>query len=340
MPGYFHRVNRHSPTRFWINNPTVDEADRAIAAGAVGCTTNPTFAAKMVSDGSMQTLLEEICEQHADPAAAAAAVQRKLAARVMERFALLHEKSHGTAGYVSIQCDPLAEDDPNAILTEAEHGRKLGANFIAKIPVTASGLVAIEALAAEGVPIIATEVMSIAQVTAVCETYASAVAGRATRPPLYVTHITGIFDKYLASHVEREGIAVSRDALWHAGLAVAQKQYRLMKERGYDGIVLGGGARDLHHFTEFVGADVHVTINWKGTADRLIKLDGPVVYRFSSRVPEHYLDGLFSLPDFRSAYLNDGLEVGQFAEFGPVADFRDSFVAGWRKLLACLPIRR
>ena len=34
--GYFQRVTRMSPSRFWINNPTRHEADLAIAAGATG----------------------------------------------------------------------------------------------------------------------------------------------------------------------------------------------------------------------------------------------------------------------------------------------------------------
>ena len=45
--GYFHTVARLTPTRFWINNPTLREARQAIEAGAVACTTNPTYAAKM-----------------------------------------------------------------------------------------------------------------------------------------------------------------------------------------------------------------------------------------------------------------------------------------------------
>ncbi len=46
--GYFHRVHRHSPTKFWINNPTPTEARTAIEAGAVGCTNNPSYSFKML----------------------------------------------------------------------------------------------------------------------------------------------------------------------------------------------------------------------------------------------------------------------------------------------------
>ena len=45
---YFIRVTRQSPTEFWINNPTLDHADWALANGATGCTNNPSYSQKMV----------------------------------------------------------------------------------------------------------------------------------------------------------------------------------------------------------------------------------------------------------------------------------------------------
>ena len=48
---YFKEVSRLTPTRFWINNVTVQEARWALEAGAVGCTQNPSYAWKIL-DGS------------------------------------------------------------------------------------------------------------------------------------------------------------------------------------------------------------------------------------------------------------------------------------------------
>ena len=67
--GYFHRVHAQTPTRFWINNPTRDEADRAIAEGAVGCTCNPSYCQKMIdhpSEGDYsRPLLDEAVRESA-----------------------------------------------------------------------------------------------------------------------------------------------------------------------------------------------------------------------------------------------------------------------------------
>ena len=47
--GYFHRVQAETPTRFWVNNPTLEQAKQALAEGAVGCTTNPSYVSKLFS---------------------------------------------------------------------------------------------------------------------------------------------------------------------------------------------------------------------------------------------------------------------------------------------------
>ena len=57
---YFHRVKTETPTHFWVNNPTVKEAQLAIDAGAVSCTTNPTYASKMLVHPLGKILLAEI----------------------------------------------------------------------------------------------------------------------------------------------------------------------------------------------------------------------------------------------------------------------------------------
>jgi len=57
---YFHRVQMETLTRFWVNNPTIKEAQLAIDAGAVSCITNPTYASKMLFHPSRNILLAEI----------------------------------------------------------------------------------------------------------------------------------------------------------------------------------------------------------------------------------------------------------------------------------------
>jgi transaldolase len=174
-----------------------------------------------------------------------------------------------------------------------------------------------------------------------CELHEKVRNKTGRKPMVYLSHIAGIYDEYLQGYVQREKIDISRDVLWQAGLAVARKVYGLVKERRYHVTFIGGGARALHHFTEMVGGDVVVTINWQGTADKLLESDPPVVYRLFNPVPQVVIDELLEkVPDFRRGYLEDGLEVEQYEDFGPVALFRGMFVKSWKRVLDLAGQRR
>lgn len=341
---YFVRVAEQTPTEFWINNPTREQADLAIANAATGCTNNPSYAQKMIDhpvdgpyalevfDGTLREM------KHADPVPE---FQRRLVGPICRKFMPIFERTGGEQGWVSIQGDPLREDDPEVIIREALENRKVAPNICCKIPTTASGLQAMEYLVGKDVPLNATEIFGIRQAVILCETYREASRKHGTAPKLFISHIAGIYDDYLQSVVVRERIEISADTLWQAGLAVARKLYQLMQDRDYPGTFIAGGARGLHHFTEMVGGKVCCTINWEGTADRLLALDPPVVSRLFNPVPEKVIAELMEkLPDFRRGYLEDGLEVEEFEDFGPVQLFRSSFTKSWSQVAALAAERR
>lgn len=342
VSGYFHRVAKETPTRFWINNPTGQEIEHAIAAGAINSTTNPAYCSKLIKSepdyigGVIDSVIKEIDNNDI----AADHVYQKAAARVMERFYPLYERSGGKQGFVTVQADPRAEDDPDVIVKAALRYRKLGDNFMAKIPVTPAGVRAVEILIAENVPICATEVFSVSQAIYICDLYERVAATSGKHPPFYVTHITGIFDEYLKSIVNREGIEIDPETLAQAGCAVARKEYQILKERGYETTMLGGGARGAQHFTELVGGDVHITINWS-TAQSLIETDGPVLSRIDVQTPENVIEDIYKkVADFRRAFDEDALSLEEFEDYGPVALFRSMFLAGYTHLLEEINFRR
>jgi len=345
MRPYFHRVMEQTPTRFWINNPSRDEAVQAIDNGALGCTTNPSYPQKMVdhpqeADYAAGLLDEAICESN-DDHEAEAILQRRLVQPIARTFMPTFNISGGRHGYVSIQGDPLQEHDPSAIIQDALRNRNLGVNIACKVPVTEAGLEAMAVLFEQDIPVNATEIMSIQQALDVFALYQRVGRRSDKHPRLFISQIAGIFDDYLLSVVEREGIDLSPDVLCQAGLAIGRKLYEIMQERQYPGTFVSGGARGLHHFTEMVGGEVCVTINWKGTADRLLEQNPPVVYRLFNPVPEKVIEELQEkLPDFCRAYLEGGLAPAEYEEFGPVQHFRNSFIKSWQRVLALIQARR
>ena len=339
---YFHRLTQETPTRFWINNPSGADLERAIANQAVNCTTNPAYCSKLLDSDPeyIRGIIDEVIRETKDNEQAAILVYQRASARVLDAFLPVYERSSGREGYVTMQDDPREDHVADAVIRGVLRNRKLGKNYMAKIPVIEGGLEGIEACVEENIPICATEVFSIAQAIHVCELYQSAVEKTGNHPPFYVTHITGIFDEYLGKVAKREGIEIDPGVLSRAGSAVARKEYQMLKERGYDTTLLGGGARGTHHFTEFVGGDVHITINWS-TAQEIMDAGTPITPRIDVETPQSEIDELVDkFDDFRKAWSEDELSVEEFAEFGPVQLFRNAFLKGWYLLLAEIPTRR
>jgi transaldolase len=342
---YFIRVTRQSPTEFWINNPTRLHADLAISHGATGCTNNPSYTQKMldhlVESSYAQQILTETLRDFQDDDTAIAEFQRRMVKPIAEKFLPIFTRTNGSQGYVSIQGDPVREDDPDVIIREAIENHKISPNICCKIPTTHSGLAAMEYLVGHDVPLNATEIFGIAQAVTLIETYQRAVKKTGKSPMLYISHIAGIYDDYLKKVVQEQKIEISPDVLVQAGMAVARKLYTIMEERKYPGVFIAGGARQLHHFTEMVGGKICCTINWEGTADKLLEQDPPVVYRLFNPVEKYVIDELTEkLVDFTHGYLEDGLEVEEFEEFGPVKLFRSMFLSSWKKVLGIIKTQR
>jgi transaldolase len=214
-------------------------------------------------------------------------------------------------------------------------------NIMIKIPATEAGLEAMGVLIEENTPLNATEVMGLAQVIDVCEMYNKITAKTKTRPVMYYSLITGIYDEWLRKEVDKLGITLSSDILYQAGMVIAKKVYRYVHDRGYPVGFIGGGVRGLQHFTEMVGGDVCITMNWGGQADKLLELDQPVVSRLFNPVQEHVLDELLTkVPPFRQAYMENGLKVKEYETFGPVEYFRSIFITSWEKALNLIQERR
>lgn len=332
--GYFERVSDQTPTRFWVNNVTKKEAELAISAGAVGCTQNPSYVWKMINHpedkAHARRIIDQFIAETTDDDEVLIRTQRALVGEIAEIFRPIYEESGGQIGFVSIQGNPFDEAF-ETIVRQGLYNREAGANVMVKVPVIEEGLRAIDVLLQNGAPINATEVFAARQALDVARVYKPYADASRQAPIVYYSHITGIYDEYLAKLAEKEHLDVSPDALWQAGMIVAKKVYKLTKTVCPALGFIGGGARGLHHFTEMVGANAAVTINWKGTAETLLQTNPPVVERFFAPTSEKVLDELLTkVEDFRRGYMLDGMAPEEYEAFGPVELFRSSFTSAWQ----------
>ena len=244
--------------------------------------------------------------------------QRRLVKPICEKFLPIYQTSAGPKEKALYRSRGIRihEEDPDVIIREALENRKISPNICCKIPTTQAGLQAMQYLIGQDIPLNATEIFGNSPSCGVVrdipkskpETWAGA-------DPIHLPHCRNL-RRLPADVVRKENIDISPDVLWQAGLAVARKLYQIMDDRHYPGIFVAGGARGLHHFTEMVGGKVCCTINWEGTADRLLEQDPPVVYRLFNPVPQKVIDELIEkLPDFKRGYLEDGLEIEEFERF-------------------------
>ena len=331
---YLRALAAETATRFWVNNPTLDEAKAALKAGVHSCTTNPAHCSKILQTDPafMRQVIRDTLASGISPEDAPEKVYHNACKALMDVFRPLFDQGKGE-GYVTIQEDPRREEDAEYIIAASLRARAMGPNYMAKIPVHAAGLKIIGAMVEHNIPICATEIFTISQAIAVWNAYDAAAKRCGNRPPMFVTHITGIMDDYFMDLTKKEKLAVSPESLAMAGTAVALKQYRLYKERKIPCLMLGGGVRRKEHFTNFVGGDMHVTINWP-TAEELIRLNPPIESRIDQELPASMIQELLDkLPNFRRAYEEDGLDVDEYADFGPVMLFRTQFLNGFSRLI-------
>jgi transaldolase len=171
----------------------------------------------------------------------------------------------------------------------------------------------------------------------VAELYGEATKGMKVLPTLFYSHIIGIFDEYLQNYVRDNNVDIVPDVLWQAGTAVAKKMEQIRVEKGYRVRMISGGARGLQHFTEMVGAESCITINWTGASDLLLEQNPMVIQRFLQPTPHSVLDELAAkLPDFKKAYEIGAIQPAEYEEYGPVQLFFNSFRTGWKKVLAVI----
>ncbi|MHB8279711.1 MAG: hypothetical protein ACYDIA_18950 [Candidatus Humimicrobiaceae bacterium] len=92
---YFKRVSGQTPTRLWINNPIPEEACKAIDAGAISCTTNPTFCMKMLTNESEYEgvigIIDSIIKEEESDKKAADSVQQKLVKKILAQLSICNQ---------------------------------------------------------------------------------------------------------------------------------------------------------------------------------------------------------------------------------------------------------
>ncbi|WP_230672751.1 transaldolase family protein [Rathayibacter sp. Leaf248] len=321
------RAAQASPTSLWNDSADLSELSRSIGFGAVGATCNPVIAYTTIRKNLdvWGPRLAELAAEHptlGESALGWLAIE-EMSVQAAELLLPAFRESGGRNGRLSVQTDPRLHRDADALVEQAVHFSHLAENIIVKIPATKVGIEAIEKATRRGVSINATVSFTVAQAVAVAEAIERGLDARASdgEPERefgsVVTIMGGRLDDWLKASAAADRLLLDPGYLEWGGVAALKEAYRIFQERGYRSRILSAAFRNHLQWSELVGGDLVVSppfewqllINENGIEAEPDRIDVPV--------PPQILETLLGrLPEFRRAYLEDGMTIDEFDSFG------------------------
>ena len=166
----------------------------ALSAGATGVASNPNYIKALLKTEAefVDATVRDVVAQgdsgdsgnNSDGRDERLAMQviQKAVSRPLGIFHARYEETAARYGHVAIQGNPRRNDDPDAMLAEAERFHDLGENVILKQPATVAGIQVLEELTARGWPTIGTMSFSVAQYSPSRKPTAAAYNGPVSDP--------------------------------------------------------------------------------------------------------------------------------------------------------------
>ena len=338
-----HKMAATTDTDLWNDSCSATELTYAIENGAVGATANPSIVSEVLNhemDLWEPRIKKLIAER---PKATEDEIAWKLTEEMSIKCARLllpiFEREKGKKGRLSIQTNPQYYRNADLIVEQAVYFDSLAPNMIVKIPVTEAGVTAIEEASFLGISINATVSFSVSQAVAVADAVGRGIERRmeagedVSRMGPVCTIMVGRLDDWLKGVANRDDIVTDPAHLDWAGVAVMKKAYRLFKERDYTPRLLSAATRNHMHWSEFIGADMVVTLTHKWQK-RFNASSIEVISRIDKPVDTDVIDGLLEkFVDFRRAYEEDGMAQSDFDGFGPTKKTLSGFIGGYQDLV-------
>src|SRR6202049_897946 len=332
-----HEMTQTTPTCLWNDSASIQELTYSIEHGAVGATCNPVIVLGVLKKemslwkDRIRSLIDERSTATEDQIAWQ--LVREVSVKAAGLLRPVFEAHRGKNGRLSIQTDPRLFRDSKAIVEQAEEFNRLAPNMIVKIPVTRSGIPAIEEATYRGISINATVSFTLPQCIAVAEAVERGLKRREqegkdiTAMGPVCTIMVGRLDDWLKVVVEKENIAIDPGYLEWAGVAVFKKAYQIFRERGYRTRLLSAAFRNHMHWSELIGGDIVISPPYSWQV-RFNASDIEVSHRIDNPVDQRIVEELSKkFTDFRRAYHEKGLSVEEFDAFGPSRRTLRQFIA-------------
>lgn len=340
-----HQMACTTPTDFWNDSCSIPELEYALEYGAVGATTNPVIVGEVLKkdmksyEGRIRELIAEMSDATEDDVTWK--LNEEMAVAGAKLLKPVYLESKGQKGRISIQTNTKYYRNTDLMIAQATRFGALAPNIQVKMPTTKASIAAYEEVTYRGISINATVSFSVPQALAVAEAVERGLARREaegkdiTEMHPVCTIMVGRLDDWLKDVAERDNILVDPESLNWAGVAVMKNAYKIYKERGYRTQLLAAAYRNHHQWTQFMGADMSLTIPHKWIK-RFNDFEVPVQNTIDVPVEKKIMDQLMEFPDFKKAYFADRMTADEFDTFGPVCKTLLQFLKGYDDLVAVI----
>jgi transaldolase len=345
--GPLHETVATTPTQYLNDSCSIEELTYAIANGAVGATSNPVIVGNVLKKEMPQwsDRIHEVISENPTWS------ETRVAWQIYEELAVAGSKlllpefdaAAHRRGRMSIQTDPAAYNNPEAMHDQAAYFAGLAPNMQIKVPATSAGISIVEQLTYEGINVNVTVSFNVPQVLAIGEAVENGLRRReaagldvAGMAP-YATMMVGRLDDWMKVVVARDGIDIDPEHLEWAGVACFKKAHELYGERGYRTRLLSAAYRNFLHWTEFVGGDISMTIPYEWQVKFNDSDVRPDPTRMKTPVDPEIVDALYAkIADFRRSYDEAGMTVAEFDTFGPTLRTLRSFIESWHSFVGTI----
>lgn len=160
-------------TKLWLDSVDPDLVATNRELGATGATSNPIIISDLIKSGRYDQQLSQLLEVEGTSTDDVAwSLTDQVVSAAQQVFLPVWQATSGDDGYVSFEVDPLLEDPENGLSQEERVARYIELaskwseghqNRMIKVPATPAGLVAIEDLAALGIPLNITLIFTMRQ---------------------------------------------------------------------------------------------------------------------------------------------------------------------------------
>ena len=229
----------------WLDNLTRDHLrdgtlGELIERGIRGVTANPTIFAEAIANSAAYD--EQLASLMVSGCSVEEAYWELVITDIVDALAMLrpvHEASGGIDGFVSIEVAPELADDTVATVEAARqlHRRIDEPNLYVKIPATAAGIPAIEAMIAEGRNTNVTLIFSLPRYAEVIDAYLSGLETftAAGGDPSTVHSVASFFvsrvDRAVDQRLGAIGTPAARALLGRVAVAQAKLAYQMFRRR-------------------------------------------------------------------------------------------------------------